>query len=150
MGKIIHNGVTITREINTRNIITASLSSNHTLSSDGVYELLELASDVVVGSNLSVANDTVVCGKSGTVLISGKMAFNSCSAGLKWFTIYRNNGSILAFPINTSTNRISISIPPTLFTVSAGDDIDMRVNGATGDVVRAGRSYTELTVEYVD
>lgn len=153
MGKIIHNGVTITREINVRNILTVQLSSNYTIVASATYEQLSLSSYNQVGGNLSIdsdTNNTVICGKSGKMLLSGRVSFNSCATGLKWFTLYKNSAAVLAAPFNTGTDRITIAIPPTLIAVSANDTISMKIQGTAGDVVRSGAGYTEMTLEYVD
>lgn len=129
-------------------IMTAELSSNLTLSSSD-YETLTLSSAIKLGNDLSISSGGIKCAKEGYVKVSGKVSFNSCSTGLKWLTIYRGNAAVLAMPFNTGTARISLSIPSTALAVTANQVFYMKVLGASGDVVRSGSAYTEMTVEYM-
>ena len=130
------------------NILTAHLGSNHTLSSTA-YEQLTLVESVNIGSDLSINSGGIKCSRTGYVKVSAKMSFNSCSIGLKWFTIYRDNEASFAMPFNAGTDRISLSIPPTVIYVNANQIFYMKVLGASGDVIRNGRAYTEMTIEYI-
>ena len=129
-------------------IMTAELTSNYTLTS-AEYEQLTLSSSIKLGDDLSISSGGIKCAKAGYVKVSGKLSFNSCSTGLKWLTIYRGNGAVLAMPFNTGTARITLSIPPTMLAVSANQVFYMKVQGASGDVVRSASTYTEMTVEYM-
>lgn len=129
-------------------IMTAELSSNHTLSTTD-YEKLTLSQSVNIGNSFEINNGGVKCLKSGYVKVSGKMSFNSCSTGLKWLNIIREDANAFSMPFNTSTTRISLSIPPTLIWVTENQTFYMRALGANGDVVRSTRQYTEMTIEYV-
>lgn len=130
------------------NIITGQLAENYTLTSND-YEKITLSSIATIGDNLSISNGGIKCAKSGFVKVSAKIVFNSCSAGEKWLTLLRDTAAAAAMPFNTSTNRISLSIPPLLINVQANQTFYMQVRGASGDVIRGARSYTEMTVEYV-
>lgn len=132
-----------------KNIMTASLTNNYTLISSGTYEQLTLSSSENIGNNLSIDTGGIKCSKVGYVKVSAKLSFNSCGAGLKWLTIYKNTTAISAMPFNTTTNRITLSIPPILVPVSTNDVFYMSVQGSSGDIVRNNSSYTEMTVEYI-
>ncbi len=138
--KIVKNSVA--------SIMTAELSSNLTLSTTD-YETLTLSSSMKLGNDLSISNGGIKVAKQGYVKVSGKLSFNSCSAGLKWLTLYRENTAVCAMPFNTSTARITLSIPPIVIAVNANQTIYMKALGASGDVIRSASAYTEMTVEYV-
>ncbi len=140
----IHNNL----YLDSASIITAELPSNYTVTSSD-YERLTLSSAVNIGGNLEISNGGIKCKKEGYVKVSAKLSFNSCSTGLKWLNITRDDANAFSMPFNTSTTRISLSIPPAVIWVTANQTFYMRVLGTNGDIVRGGRQYTEMTIEYI-
>lgn len=135
-----------------KHIITAFFTSNHTLTSSN-YETLPLANNVKVGSKLTLStqNNVIVIGNDvSKVKISAKVSFNSvASSGVKWLTIYNGTSASSANPMTLSA-RSMIYATDTVIEVQSGDSIALKVQGTSGDVIRSGWAYTNITVEVVE
>lgn len=140
-------------ELNGRNILTATTSSDVTLSSTS-DTAVDLVLSNSIGSKLSVSNGKVVIGSGvSKVLISGKANFNTLtsSATQRYFKIKKNNTEILvsrnASPSNT--NGLAMPITPNLIDVTSGDTISISAQGVSGDVLRTTNVWTYITIEVV-
>jgi len=128
------------------NVLTAYINADVTKSTTG-YEKIVLNSSNKVGNRLSVSGGNIVIGQGvSKVKISAKVSFTTVTAGLKWLTIYRNNSISIANPMNLSA-RGMITSSDTLIDVAEGDTISLQINGTSGDVIRGGVAYTNITVE---
>lgn len=130
-------------------IITAELSSNFTKTIND-YEIIPFNRSVLVGTKLSIDNNGIKVGSGvSKVKISSKATFNSLTSGTKWLTIYKNNEASIP-NIATFSSRATIYSTETVITVSEDDVIYAKVNGTSGDVIRGGGGYTNITVEVVE
>lgn len=128
------------------NIITAYRDADVTKGTTG-YERIVLNGSNRVGNRLSISSGNIVIGAGiSKVKISAKVSFTSVTAGVKWLTIYRNNNASVANPMNLSA-RGMITSSDTLIDVAEGDTISLQINGTSGDVIRGGVEYTNITVE---
>ena len=66
----------------------------------------------------------------------------------KWLTIYKNGIAVNANPRNLSA-RDMVYATNTLMQVQENDIIYLEVNGTSGDIIRSGIEYTNLTIEVV-
>lgn len=140
-------------ELNGRNILTATISSDVTLSSTS-DTAVDLVLSNSIGSKLSVSNGKVVIGSGvSKVLISGKANFNTLtsSATQRYLKIKKNNTEILVSRISSpsNTNGLTFPITPNLIDVSSGDTISISAQGVSGDVLRATNVWTYITIEVV-
>ena len=128
------------------NIVTAYRDADTTKSTTG-YEKIVLNGSNRVGNRLSISGGNIVIGAGiSKVKVSAKVSFTSVTAGVKWLTVYRNNSVVIANPMNLSA-RGMITSSDTLIDVAEGDTISLQVNGTSGDVIRGGVEYTNITVE---
>ena len=136
--------------IKTPNIMTATLSSNETLSSTS-YTILPLSSSSSIGTKLSISNDGIKIGAGVTkVKVSAKASFNNNATGLKWLTIFKNTDAFIANPHNLSARGMVYS-PTVMIDVQQNDILYMEIQGASGDIIRGGPgNYTTMTVEVVE
>lgn len=140
-------------ELNGRNILTATIGSDITLSNTSDAPLtLSLSNSV--GNLLSVSNGGVVIGDGvHKVLICGKGQYNvlANSTSARYFKIKKNNTEVLvcktSSPSNTGT--LNVAMPNILLSVNSGDIITASVQGASGDVIRSGVLWTNITIEVV-
>ena len=134
----------------TTNIITASFNGNFTKTKDD-YETLPLNASNRLGNKLSLTTDNgiKIVSDINYIKISSKVSFNNLTAGLKWLTIFKNDEAVSANPHNLS-NRGMVYATDTLIPVVKNDVIYLKANGTTGDVIRGGIAYTNLTVEVIE
>ena len=137
-------------EITEKNIITASFNGNFTKTKDD-YETLPLNASNRLGNKLSLTTDNgiKIVSDINYIKISSKVSFNNLTAGLKWLTIFKNNEAVSANPHNLSS-RGMVYATDTLIPVVKNDVIYLKANGTTGDVIRGGIAYTNLTVEVIE
>jgi hypothetical protein len=134
----------------TKSIITATISDNYTISATSTYEKLPLTESSKIGNKLSISNGNIIIG-SGVSFIKASFCVHYqtiASAGNKWATLYKNEDK----ETQTSTyasDRVTVSSPTVLISVTAGDKISLRVQGTKNDVVR-GLLYSPVTVEVVE
>ena len=148
--------------VKTRNIITAYPTTNYTLTQDEVYELIALDGNIRVGTAFSITTDDgILCSKAGVVSLSLKATYDTVSvAGVKWANAFL--GTSVLPETTLSANSVYIDDTGTVFgtpllvEVTAGEVIYLKVNGNfndadnIGDVIKAGKEYTNITLEYID
>ena len=144
----------IEETLSNKNIITAGLSSNVTLSTTGETDLTLNSTKGRVGTKLSVSNGSVVIGSDITmVLISAAIYTNKQSGSGAACNVYiKKNGANVAQAITSGPtgegNRTTV-IPPVLLSVQSGDYITLGCYGYSGDLISASVG-TNLTIQAVD
>lgn len=141
-------------KINDKNIITAGLSSNVTISTGG-YNNINLNNTIAsVGSKLTLSNGKIVIGSGvNHVLISGQgqMYVQVGNGDAKNFVIQRNGTNIIT-TLNTivrsAATNVARGIGSLLLSVSQGDTISYQVYAGVGDLVTASGNH--ITVEVID
>ena len=150
----IYNGIDLeVYNVTEKNIMTATITSNYTISASNTYETLALNRNVSVGNKLTLStqDSAIVIGDNvSKVLVSAKASYQGATSGLKWVTVFLNNNGVMANPTTISSDRITISGSQTLVNVRSGDKIYLKVNGNSGDVIRSSEAYTNITVEVVN
>lgn len=150
MGKIIHNGVQITREINVRNIIGASTSTSQTTSTTN-GEKVPMTGGTVLGTKLTITNDGGIKIGSGVSYVKayGAIIFSAISGTDErhHILIYKNSTNHGSLVYRLRGNWDAINIQPTLIPVSADDVIYLyvRTQDSSGSTVYSAT----LTVEVV-
>ena len=141
-------------QINDKNIITAGISSNVTISTAGANNINLNRTIASVGSKLTLSNGKIVIGAGvNHVLISGQCQMNiqTGNGDAKNFNITKNGTAVIS-NLNTIIRsyvlNITRGIGSFLLSVSQGDTISYQVYTGTGDVVTASGNY--LTVEAID
>lgn len=154
------NIVTAINETNTKNIITARLTSNYTITTASVYETLPLEEWEKIGDKLSINNNGEVVVGTGVhhVKITGNARNTTGTVAGKYVTIQNSSSqqlvqSIVYKPVANQT--IMVPLAPATFEVSEGERLSLRVYGAKGDVwVGNNQAYgmlaTYITIEVVD
>ena len=140
-----------------RNIITAHLASNLTISTAKEYIPLSLVSELSLGGSLTVSGGAIkIGGGVKYVKVSGNVAWTEIqSNGNKHIRIKRNADSVFWATGYALTNgNCVMSFPERIISVTEGDLITLYVYSNTAnDVVYAGGSIngwqTYLTVEVV-
>lgn len=132
-----------------KNIITASVSENYTLTTAN-YEILPLNISTKIGNKLQLENNQIIVGSGvSKIKISAKVSFNTLTSGLKWLTLFQNNAAVSANPM-ILTGRATLSTNEILVNVVEGDKFTLQINGTNDDVIRGGVAYTNITIEVVD
>ena len=144
----------INGELLSKDIITAILLSNYTLTETNVYGIIPLTLKNKIGNKLSMDSSGGIVIGAGVdyVKVSSNISFNSVTAsGAKWNTIYKGTQALYPCP-TIASGRISIANSGGLVPVTQGDVIYLETQGATGDIIRgaAGNYYTCLTVEVIE
>lgn len=144
----------INKELLSKDIITAILTSNYTLTGTNVYGIIPLTLKSKIGDKLSMNSSGGIVIGAGVKFVkaSSNVSYNSVAAsGAKWNVIYKGTQALYPCPTFAS-NRVSISNAGGLIPVTQGDVIYLETQGATGDVLRGGTGnyYTCLTVEVVE
>ena len=148
MGKIIHNGIQITREINTNNILFATTYATQTTSSTDP-EKIPMNGFAVVGTKLSKTTDGGIKIGSGVsyVKVSGSIIFSTISGtdNRHHILIYKNSTNMGSLVFRLRGNWDSINIQPLLISVTAGDVIYlyMRSQDASGAVINSASLMVE-------
>jgi hypothetical protein len=150
MGKIIHNGVQITREINTKNIVGASTSTSQATSSTN-GEKVPMTTATIVGTKLTKTDDGGIKIGSGVSYVKacGAIIFSTISGvdERHHILIYKNGTNHGSLVYRLRGNWEAINIQPTLIPVSADDVIYLYVR--TQDSSGATVYSATLTVEVV-
>lgn len=153
-----NNLVSAINEVNTKNIITARLTSNYAITTANTYETLPLEEWKKIGDKLSVNdNGEVVIGEGvNFIKVNGNARMNNGSNGAKYLTIQNSNNQQLLQTINMrdQTGSTPLSLSPSIFPVTKGEKIKLRVYGAANDTIAGanqeyGMLVTYLTVEVV-
>ena len=136
--------------IKTRNIATASIASDYTLTLTDDYETLPLTDILQVGTAFSTTADGgIKLSKAGVVSVSMKVYFGTASANAKLAVVYLDD-----LKVNQSNfmgnSRGTIVGTPTLVNVAEGQTLYLKAYGETGDLIAQGKYQTNVTVEYID
>lgn len=134
-----------------KNVISASLKSDYTLTTTNTYELIPLDDFVSVGDKLTLENNKIKIGAGITkILISARVGLPGATVGSKNFVI-RKSGTICGrvwTKIDTAHNECMV-INNTLIDAKENDLIDIALYGNVGDRISANAVFTILTVEVV-
>lgn len=150
MGKIIHNGVTITREINTKNIVGASTSTSQTTTTTN-GEKVPMTGGTIVGSKLTLTNDGGVKIGNGVSYVKawGSVMFLTISGTNErhHIQIFRNSTNMGSLAFRLVGSWSAINIQPVLIPVSPNDVIYLytRTQDSSGATIYSA----SLTVEVV-
>lgn len=141
-------------KINDKNIITAGITNNVTISTAGANNISLNQTIASVGSKLTISNGKIVIGAGvNHVLISGqgKMYVATGNGDAKNFIILKNETTVIT-NLNTLVRQYALNVTrgigAFLLNVSQGDTISYQVYAGVGDVVNAAGNY--LTVEAID
>ena len=141
-------------KINDKNIITAGITNNVTISTAGSNNISLNQTIASVGSKLTISNGKIVIGAGvNHVLISGqgKMYVATGNGDAKNFIILKNETAVIT-NLNTLVRQYALNVTrgigAFLLDVSQGDTISYQVYAGVGDVVNAAGNY--LTVEVID
>jgi hypothetical protein len=154
---IVQNGETKKIQKSTlfqKNVITAGLESDVTLSSVGAYNLTLNATISKTGDKFSLVNGKIVVGEGISHILIGANFFLAVgtTSGPKNFYITLNGTEVIQIlnsNVSSSAN-LSSSASPVLFPVNSGDVIGVSGYGATGDIVRSTTSRMNITVQAID
>ena len=141
--------------ITTKNVITAGMSDNLTLSVTGDTVVPLAIAKTQLGNKLSVANNRIYIGAGiSKILVSAQVYVNRSQGNDHGaFNIQlRKNGSQIADSTNSgmaNIGNVSRNITPILINVSEGDYIDLVYYGYASDVIRS-ETGTYVTIEAVD
>ena len=139
-----------------RNIITAKLSADYTITSSGNHKLT-ISQETKIGSKLSISSGEIVIGANiEYVLVSAKLNYNVLASGTasRYIFIYKNNNAIVSGreqPVSGG-GGVCLSLPPTLIQVQVGDRLTIGCQGSNNDVIRAtadGAIWSYITVEAI-
>lgn len=156
MGKIIHNGVQITREITVPSMILTTSSDMNFTTADSEWTKLTLNStSASVGNKLTLdtTNNEIVIG-SGVSYISVScgctIILNSSGMTYQSIAIAKNNSRVSPYGQNRGSYNPSVQLYTTLseilIPVQKGDKISMHVfNRLTGSIT-VGRIYMSVRV----
>lgn len=140
-------------DANDKNIITAGLSNNVTISTAGANNINLNRTIASVGSKLTLSNGKIVIGSGVShVLIGGQgqMNITTGNGDAKNFYVQKNNTAIIA-NLNTIIRSYALNVSRALgqflVDVNEGDTISYQVYAGNGDSVTTG-NY--ITVEVVD
>lgn len=137
-----------------KNILTAGISNNITISTAGsnVINLNQIKTSV--GTKLTLSNGKISIGAGvNHILISGQCQMNiqTGNGDAKNFNIAKNGTAVIS-NLNTIIRSYALNITrgigSFLLSVSQGDTISYQVYTGTGDIVTASGNY--ITVEVVD
>ena len=141
-------------QLNDKNIITAGITSNVSISTAGINNITLNKVISSVGNKLSLSNGKIVIGSGvNHVLISGQGQLNVLNGNgdAKNFIILKNTTSVIS-NLNTIlrnyTINVSRGIGAFLLDVSQGDTISYQVYAGSGDTITASGNY--ITVEAID
>ena len=138
---------------NRKDVMTAYLTSDITISTGGAFVDVPLHSSMSIGTNLTFNNGGIVIGSNiAKVIISAQIALpgNKMGTGTKNIVI-RKNGNIVArnwLSISTAGNN-GLVLTSKLIDVQEGDVLKLGYYGSANDGIQGG-AYTHLTVEAVE
>lgn len=136
-----------------RDVITAYLTSDITITTGGAYVDISLNASISSGTKLTLNNNGIVVGSGITkVIVSAKIGLpsNKMSTGAKNIVI-RKNGSIVDrnwLSISTTGNN-GLVLPSKLIDVQEGDVLKLGYYGAANDGINGG-AFTQFTVEAIE
>ena len=150
---VVNENDDIMTNISRKDVMTAYLTSDITISTGGAFVDVPLHSSMSIGTNLTFNNGGIVIGSNiAKVIISAQIALpgNKMGTGTKNIVI-RKNGSTVArnwLSINTTGNN-NLVLTSKLIDVQEGDVLKLGYYGAANDGIQGG-AYTHLTVEAVE
>lgn len=135
----------------TRNIITAYPTTDFKLTVSNDYQTLPLQGNVSVGNAFSIiGGNGIRCSKAGVIKVSLKTTYHIIQTeNIKWGTAWLDTVAISANS-NNASDRITCVGSDTLVNVTAGQILYLKAQGYVEDVIRGGKEYTHITVEYID
>ena len=141
-------------DANEKNIITAGITNNVTISTGGSNNINLNRTIASVGSKLTLSNGKIVIGAGvNHILISGQwnMYIQTGNGDAKNFYVQKNSSNIIT-GLNTIVRTVAVNatrgIGNLLIGVEPGDTISYQVYGGVNDSVTAAGNY--LTVEVID
>lgn len=143
-----------------RNVLTARLESNYTVTTANVYEVLPLSEWLKIGNKLSVNSDGKIVIGAGVnhVKVCAVARSTSGTAANKFLTVQNSNDKQLLQAVGykaSTSGAINLAIPSGIFAVSEGEILSLRVYCAKNDVwvgtnTDYGMLITYMTVEVID
>jgi hypothetical protein len=141
-------------QINTKNIITAGITSSITILNAGANNINFNKIINSVGNELSISNGNIIIGSGiNHVLITGQgqMNITTGNGDAKNFEIQKNGTTVIS-NLNTLVRSYALNVTRGfggfLLPVSEGDEISYQIYAGVGDVVNATGNY--ITVEAID
>lgn len=128
-------------------VCMAALTSNKTVQNGDIK--LPLALSASSGSDLTVSNNGIKCGKAGTVKVNAFLSLDFGAMTVPYVTIKKNSTNIAKVKLEECDPYISFT--DILINVSAGDIIYLYVECLQDRVIaQYANNGTRLTVEYVE
>lgn len=133
-----------------RNIITATFSANHTITTTEVFETVLLNSANIFGDKFELTNDGGILIKKGIskIKVGANINFQTVTEGLKYIAIYKNNEVIIQNVTNIK-ERTTLTLSPSLCDVTENDIIYLKVMGTKSDILRRSAVFSNMTLESV-
>lgn len=133
-----------------RNIITATFSANHTITTTEVFETVLLNSANIFGDKFELTNDGGILIKKGIskIKVGANINFQTVTEGLKYIAIYKNNEVIIQNVTNIK-ERTTLTLSPSLCDVTENDIIYLKVMGTKSDILRRSAVFSNITLEVV-
>lgn len=136
-----------------KNIMTAGITSNFTLTASGNNRVPIDKQIAKVGDKFTMSDGKIIVGSGiSYVKVSANAMMNSATTGAKNMTIYKNGEqcaiSMESRTLTASTN-IAKAIAPMLVPVQAGDYFELYLYGAVDDTLLSPSIRTYVTIEAV-
>ena len=133
-----------------RNIITATFSANHTITTTDEFETVLLNSANTFGDKFELTNDGGILIKKGIskIKVGANINFQTVTEGLKYIAIYKNNEVIIQNVTNIK-ERTTLTLSPSLCDVTENDIIYLKVMGTKSDILRRSAVFSNMTLEVV-
>ena len=159
MGKIIHNGVQITREITSLSSISARATSDG--ASTSAFGTVAISTDSQIfrfGNKFSLSSGNIIVGSEvSRIKVSGvlhaEFVNNSNSTAYDVGARIMQNNTGVGAPISMitlppgATEDVSLPITPFVLQVTEGDIINIGVYSSTGNVTKTSKQWTYIFVE---
>lgn len=135
-----------------KNIVSAGLSSNHTLTSAGEFIVPLDKQMFKLGDKLTLQNNKIVVGENiNAIKIFAQINFSNTKSGAINITI-RKNGTIIAEVLNynpNSANNISV-YAEAVIEVAKNDYIELGGYQYADTVLLSAKGRTHITVENIN
>lgn len=149
----INNLEELINESKRKDIITANLAANMSISTAGDIPLTNMVISSQIGDKLTLENGKVKIGVGIThVMVSAfESLTTSSAAGVRNVNIFKNNTGLKSAKIYMPavSSGCSIVLPPILIPVQENDEINIVSYVRAGDRIDGGNAYTYFTVEAV-
>lgn len=139
--------------IDTKNIITAGISSNYTIETAG-NNRIPIATEIAkVGDKFTISDGKIIVGSGiSYVKVSANAMMTSATSGAKNMIINKSGTQVAismeSRTLTTSTN-IAKAIGTTLVPVQEGDYFELYLYGAVGDLLLSPSIRTYITIEAI-